>query len=114
MPKAGRRLLTLLSLLLLGAPLQSQEAAAPCCFNNPRYAGVCQVRPAGEETCASILGYLNDAAAVGKDYCGGTNGRGGWQQLACQPAAGTAGAQSCTPRSPLASGDQDTAPAPAR
>ena len=60
---------------------------APCCFNNPRYSGICQVAPAADETCASVLDYLNNAAAVGKGYCGGTNVRGGWQQVACQPAS---------------------------
>lgn len=114
MPKTGPWRLAPLSLLLLGSPLRAQEAAAPCCFNNPGYSGVCQVTPAGDETCASILGYLNDTAAAGKDYCGGTSVRGGWQQLACQPATGTAAAPSCAPGASRAAGDEDRTPAPAR
>ncbi len=89
-----RRGLAALSLLLLGLPALAEPPAA-CCFNNPRYSGTCEVTPAGDETCASILEYLNNAAAVGKGYCGGTNVRGSWQQVACQPASpgpGAAGA----------------------
>ena len=73
--------------LLFLAPSAVAEPSAACCFNNPRYSGICQVAPAADETCASVLDYLNNAAAVGKGYCGGTNVRGGWQQVACQPAS---------------------------
>ena len=62
--------------------------SGPCCFTNPRYTGVCQVVPSGDETCASILAYLNNPNATGKAYCGGTTVRGGWQQVSCEePAA---------------------------
>ncbi len=89
-----RRGLAALPLLLLALPALAEEAA-PCCFNNPRYSGTCEVTPAADESCASILDYLNNAAAVGKGYCGGTNVRGSWQQVACQaasPGPGAAGA----------------------
>ena len=51
--------------------------------------------PGEGETCGGILAYLNNPSAVGKQYCGNTNIRGGWQQVACQAAsradAGAAG-----------------------
>lgn len=59
-------------------------AQEPCCFTNPRYTGVCQVTPGEDETCASILSYLNNPNSVGKAYCGNTKVRGGWQQVDCQ------------------------------
>lgn len=59
----------------------------PCCFTNPRYTGVCTVVPGEDESCASILGYLNNPNSTGKAYCGGTTVRGGWQQIACEDAA---------------------------
>ncbi|MCP4902801.1 MAG: hypothetical protein GY906_38050 [bacterium] len=55
-----------------------------CCYTNPRYSGVCQVSPLGDETCSSILGYLNNQMSVGKAYCGGTKVRGGWAQVSCE------------------------------
>jgi hypothetical protein len=57
---------------------------APCCFTNPRYAGVCQVDPSEGETCASILAYLNNASSSGKSYCGNTDVRGGWAGVTCK------------------------------
>jgi len=60
------------------------EAKAPCCFTNPRYTGVCQVTPADDESCGSILAYLNNPNSSGKGYCGGTSIRGGWQQASCE------------------------------
>jgi hypothetical protein len=60
------------------------EAKAPCCFTNPRYTGVCQVMPADDESCGSILAYLNNPNSSGKSYCGGTSIRGGWQQASCE------------------------------
>jgi hypothetical protein len=41
------------------------------------------VEPADDETCASILAYLNNPIAQGKSYCGGTEVRQGWNQLSC-------------------------------
>lgn len=60
------------------------EAKEPCCFTNPRYTGVCQVMPADDESCGSILAYLNNPNSSGKSYCGGTSIRGGWQQASCE------------------------------
>jgi hypothetical protein len=60
------------------------EAKEPCCFTNQRYTGVCQVTPAEDESCASILAYLNNPNSSGKGYCGGTSIRGGWQQVSCE------------------------------
>jgi hypothetical protein len=60
-----------------------------CCFTNRAYVGVCVVTPAEEETCATILAYLNNPQSKGRDYCGKTTIRGGWQQTACEaPQAG--------------------------
>jgi hypothetical protein len=72
--------------LVGGALLVVQTAGAarqPCCFTNPQYAGVCAVQPGEGETCASILGYLNNPRSQGKSYCGNTNIRGGWKQVVC-------------------------------
>lgn len=55
-----------------------------CCFTNRAYVGVCVVTPAEDETCATILAYLNNPQSKGKDYCGKTTIRGGWQQTACE------------------------------
>jgi hypothetical protein len=54
-----------------------------CCFTNPQYAGVCVVQPGEGETCSSILAYLNNPRSQGKSYCGNTQVRGGWKQVAC-------------------------------
>ena len=58
---------------------------AKCCFANPAFAGTCEVVPAKDETCASILGYLNNPMSQGKSYCGNTTLRGGWTSVACAP-----------------------------
>ena len=60
---------------------------APCCFENPRYSGTCEVTPGEGESCGSILGYLNNPNSMGKDYCGNTNIRGGWTQVSCEGSA---------------------------
>lgn len=57
---------------------------ASCCFANQAYSGVCRVTPTGDETCQSILDYLNTPNSVGKAYCGETNIRGGWQRTSCK------------------------------
>ncbi len=74
------------------APLGCTVAAAvtdeprpPCCFQNPRYVGVCQVEPAKDETCSSILEYLNNPQSAGKPYCNSTAIRGGWKIVPCEP-----------------------------
>ena len=68
---------------------------APCCFENPRFSGTCQVTPGENESCSSILGYLNNPNSVGKTYCGNTKVRGGWTQVSCDGAANTSTAAVC-------------------
>jgi hypothetical protein len=60
------------------------DPSAPCCYTNAAYAGVCEVRPMGEETCASILEYLNNPRSAGKLYCNATEIRGGWELVVCE------------------------------
>jgi hypothetical protein len=67
----------------------------PCCFENPRYSGTCQVTPGPEETCGGILAYLNNPNSVGKSYCGNTKIRGGWSSVACGSSTPTTSAISC-------------------
>lgn len=63
---------------------QTADGPRPdCCFTNPQYAGVCVVQPGEGETCSSILAYLNNPRSQGKSYCGNTQVRGGWKQVAC-------------------------------
>jgi hypothetical protein len=62
-----------------------QKPAAPCCFTNPAYTGICTVQPGDKETCKSILDYLNNPNSTGKSYCGGTTIRGGWKEVKCPP-----------------------------
>jgi hypothetical protein len=72
------------SWVVLGWLVSVAGAAEPaCCFTNPAYTGVCRVTPTAEESCRSILDYLNTPASVGKTYCGQTDIRGGWQQAGC-------------------------------
>lgn len=83
----------LLAALVPASPPARATCAAPdgrdprphCCYTNPRYAGVCAVEPQEDETCASILEYLNNPQSQGKAYCNTTNVRGGWKQVPCQP-----------------------------
>jgi hypothetical protein len=70
----------------------------PCCFQNPRYSGTCQVTPGPEETCGDILAYLNNPNSVGKSYCGNTKVRGGWSSVACESSASTTATESCKDR----------------
>jgi hypothetical protein len=63
----------------------SQDPRPHCCFVNPRYVGTCDVEPAKDETCASILEYLNNPMSQGKPYCNSTNIRGGWKSEPCEP-----------------------------
>jgi hypothetical protein len=68
------------------APLaDAQEPRPGCCFENPRYVGVCEVVPTKDETCASILEYLNNPQSAGKPYCNSTAIRGGWKIVPCEP-----------------------------
>jgi hypothetical protein len=76
-----------LRLVPAGTPAATprQDDQTPCCFTNPNYQGTCVVTPGKDETCDTILQYLNSASTVGKTYCGGTRIRGGWQQVDCEP-----------------------------
>ncbi len=67
------------------APALADEPRPPCCFQNPRYVGTCQVQPAKDETCSSILEYLNNPQSAGKPYCNSTAVRGGWKIVPCEP-----------------------------
>jgi len=62
---------------------KAKEKQAPCCFTNQRYSGVCEVVPEGDETCSSILAYLNNPMSTGKLYCGATDIRGEWKLVSC-------------------------------
>ena len=64
--------------------MPTPDPSAPCCYTNPQWSGVCEVRPSGDETCASILEYLNHPRSVGKTYCNATDIRGGWKPVACK------------------------------
>lgn len=65
--------------------VDGQDPRPHCCFSNPRYVGTCEVEPSKEETCASILEYLNNPQSQGKAYCSATSIRGGWTQVPCEP-----------------------------
>jgi hypothetical protein len=65
---------------------QQTQPAPKCCFSNSRYTGVCEVTPGQDETCASILAYLNNLASTGKSYCGNTTVRGDWASVECKTA----------------------------
>ena len=68
-----------------GARDDEGDATPPfCCVANPRFAGICKVELAADETCQDVLAYLNNAASVGKTYCGNTEIRMGWKQVGCQ------------------------------
>ncbi|HXK11610.1 MAG TPA: hypothetical protein VMT70_18340 [Vicinamibacteria bacterium] len=67
------------------AAAAASEPLPHCCFTNPRYVGTCEIAPTKDESCASILQYLNNPQSQGKGYCGGTSVRGGWKQVPCEP-----------------------------
>jgi hypothetical protein len=73
------------SLACAAPAADAQDPRPRCCFENPRYVGVCEVDPAKDETCASILEYLNNPQSTGKNYCNSTNIRGGWKSVLCEP-----------------------------
>jgi len=63
----------------------SDQTPAPhCCFTHPNYTGTCEVEPAQDETCGSILEYLNNPQSQGKAYCSSTTLRGGWKSVPCE------------------------------
>ena len=76
---------TLIVLLAAAGVVSAAKPAAPCCFTNPAYAGVCSVQPKGAETCDDILAYLNNPSSAGKTYCHNTTVRGGWASADCKP-----------------------------
>lgn len=96
--RRARPMILVTALTALGAILASvsrppassaeEEEARICCVANPRYAGICAVELAPDETCQDVLDYLNNAASVGKTYCGGTSIRVGWKQVECQDGEG--------------------------
>ncbi len=62
---------------------ETEETTADCCFVRDGYQGHCTVTPGEEETCESILEYLNTAGTVGKTYCNNSKLRGGWALADC-------------------------------
>ncbi len=79
------------SVILAAGLGRTAEAPKPCCFTNERFAGVCEVVPADDESCDGILSYLNTPNSTGKTYCGTTAVRGGWRRAACSgPGDGSA------------------------
>ena len=70
------------------AETQGQEKVSPCCFSNPSYDRICQVDPVGDETCDTILAYLNNPLSTGKTYCDNTKVRGGWIKVDCEQSQG--------------------------
>lgn len=65
------------------APQQPPLPPQKCCFTNPGYSGTCEVVPGKDETCGSILDYLNNPMSQGKGYCSNTTIRGGWKSTDC-------------------------------
>jgi hypothetical protein len=76
-------LLFLLTVFTTTAGRSEEEQKSDCCFTREGYQGICRVTPAKDETCESILSYLNSAGTVGKSYCGGSKLRGDWKQVEC-------------------------------
>jgi hypothetical protein len=64
-------------------PTSEQTRPTQCCFVREGYQGTCRVTPDENETCESILEYLNSAGTIGKTYCGGSKLRGGWKLAEC-------------------------------
>ena len=103
MKSPGRIIAAIACILCLGAlaavagtaDASTSIGQAPCCFENPRFSGTCEVTPGEDESCSSILGYLNNPNSVGKMYCGNTKVRGGWTQVSCEGAASTTTANAC-------------------
>jgi len=69
----------------LAQKADGQDPRPHCCFVHPRYVGTCEVEPTKDETCASILEYLNNPMSQGRTYCNSTNIRGGWNAAPCEP-----------------------------
>jgi hypothetical protein len=80
----GASVVLLLATRPAASVVADEKPAAPCCFTNPQYSGVCQVQPAEGESCSSILAYLNKPMSSGKSYCSSTEIRGGWARVKCE------------------------------
>jgi len=108
-----RRCVVVAAVFAIAAPVLAAgsdgEAASPCCFTNPRYAGVCEVTPGEGETCSSILAYLNNLNSTGKTYCGSTTVRGGWSQVDCASQATPTSSNGCgaAPLAPAVNASMD-------
>ncbi len=76
-----------LVVLALAFASVASTATSTCCFSNRGYAGYCRVNPAEDETCASILAYLNNEMASGKSYCNSTRIHSGWELVSCETPA---------------------------
>jgi len=64
---------------------QNNQQKADCCFSNSQFQGICRVTPGANESCDTILEYLNTPGSVGKAYCNSTAIRGGWKLADCPP-----------------------------
>jgi len=82
---AAAALATALAGLTTAQLADGKDPRPHCCFTNPRYVGTCEVEPSKDETCASVLEYLNNPQSQGKAYCGSTSIRGGWKSALCEP-----------------------------
>ena len=86
----------------------------PCCFNNFRFSGTCQVIPRQGQYCENILNYLNNLSSAGEDYCMATNIRGGWTLVDCASGSPSGQIGTMTPQTiePARSPDGTTAVTP--
>ncbi len=75
--------------LLAPTPVHAQNTHVspvpkePCCMNNFRYSGTCEVTPRQGQYCENILSYLNNIDSSGETYCSSTYIRGGWSLIDC-------------------------------
>lgn len=84
------RAVVIASVVLAGPALSRAQSTSlpkvpkgPCCFNNFRYSGTCQVTPRQGQYCQNILSYLNNFNSSGENYCDSTYIRGGWAEVDC-------------------------------
>jgi hypothetical protein len=80
---------------LVAAP-EGPSPRADCCYTNRAFSGVCRVKPSEDETCATILAYLNNPQSRGRTYCGATTIRTGWQQVPCEAPPGSGPVETAT------------------
>lgn len=76
-------ILALVCALVIMASAGDESQQETCCFTHPNYSGTCEVTPGEDETCQSVLQYLNTPMSQGKTYCGGTELRGSWELATC-------------------------------